>query len=316
MSKAGFTFLVSPDSALIKEELEKRIAAWNISPDPKRLVFWGDEEPDDVFWESLKQVGLFSEKRVIVVRQAESWSASAWKLVSNALARELEHVWPFFCLEVEAEKGKLKIPGYIQKLRCFEFADKKGWVWRNPGLGTNIQSFIRDHAKKLGLNLRSQELNAFSQICPRDAQGIINELQKLSLLSEDGNIKPEWIDGGESALEQDAFALIRQLTSGELASAWNAIGADSDGSLLFFVIALLSREFRLLWQITRGESPRLYPADAARKKDLARRLGTGRLADGFAALADAEWQVKSGRQNPQQALEILAVKMAEIFNRT
>lgn len=315
MDRPGFSFLASPDSALIKQELEKQAASWKGAGKPKRLIFWGDEEPCDSFWEALSQAGLFAEKKIIIVRQAESWPQAVWKQISTALGRELDHVWPFFCLEVEAERGKLKIPAHIQKQRCFAFADKKGWVWRSPGLGPNIQRFVREQAKKLGLVLEPEELNAFCSSCPQDAQGILSELQKLSSLSSDGRISPEWIQGGELMLEQDAFALLRRLSAGDLASAWPAISADSEGSLLFFLIAMLSRDFRIFWQILSGEEPRLYGPDAARKRETARKLGYLGVGNGFAALADAEYQVKSGRLTPGQALERLAVGMSSLFSR-
>ena len=314
MARPGFSFLVSPDSALLMQELDRQAATWKEAGHPRRLVFWGDEEPGDAFWEALGQAGLFSERRILVVRQAENWPQPVWKQLSAALGRELEHVWPFFCLEVEAERGKLKIPAFFQKLRCFTFADKKGWVWRNPGLGPNIQRFAREQAKKLGLEFGPQELAAFCASCPQDAQGIINELRKISLLSTDGRVRLEWLQG-DAALEEDAFALLKRICAGDLASAWPWISADADGGLLFFLIAMLGRELRIFWQILAGEEPRLYGPDAARKRELARVLGYQGIGNGFAALADAEYQVKSGRQTPGQTLEKLAVDMAGLFRR-
>lgn len=313
MNRPGFSFLACPDSALLKQELERQAGGWKDAGEPKRLTFWGDEDPSDAFWESLGQVGLFSERRILIVRQAENWSATAWKQISSALARELEHVWPFFCLEVEVERGKLKIPAHILKTRCFTFAEKKGWVWRSPGLGANVQRYAVEQAKKLGLAFQGDALAMFCDACPQDAQGILSELQKLSLLAKDGQIRSEWLESGESAFEHDAFALIKQISRGDLASAWPAISADTEGGLLFFLVAMLSREMRILWQILVGETPRLYPGEAARKKELAFQLGYEGLGKGFAALADAEWQVKSGRQTPSQTLEMLAVRMAAIF---
>lgn len=301
---------------MLKEELERQIQA---SPPQsgqwRRLTFWGDEEPDDSFWEGLKQVGLFLDNRVIIVRQAEAWGAAIWKGLSAALARQLEHAWPIFCLEVEAEKGKFKIPAHIQKTGCFTFADKKGWVWRSVGLGTNLKPFAAQQAKNMGLAFSPDDLARFCATAPQDAQAVINELRKLALLAEDGKIRPELIGADSAKQESDAFNLIKKITAGDFMGAWQEVEADTDGSLLFFAIAVLAREFRLLWQIAAGEEPRLYPAEASRKRSLARALGFTGISAGMAELADAEWQVKSGRQSTTQTLEILCVNMNRIFGK-
>lgn len=312
--RPGFSFLVCPDSALLREEMERQISAFLPAGESwKRLVFWGDEEPGDNFWDSLGQAGLFAEKRLIIVRQAENWPASVWKGLSSALAKQLEHIWPVFCLEVAWEAGKFKIPAHIQKSRCFTFADGKHWVWRSQGLGQNLRKFVAGQAKALGLLLDEQELGIFCESAPPDATGIVNELRKLALLAENGKVSLDALRRDCPVQESDSFGLIRKLLAGDLTGAWQEASLDADGSLLFFAIAVLAREFRTLWQINSGAEPRLYPAEASRKKSLARKLGMAGISSGLAALADAEWQVKSGRQSPAQALETLCVTMCRLF---
>ena len=103
------------------------------------------------------------------------------------------------------------------------------------------------------------------------------------------------------------------MESGDLAGVWRELARSDDGDrLLFSLLALLAREWRLLWEILAGEEPRLHPSDASFKRALAQRLGTAGLAQGFAALADAEWQVKSGRRSPSQSLESLAAAMTAL----
>lgn len=314
--RPGFTFLVCPDGLLLKEEIERRIAA--CKPDRgewKRQVFWGDEEPDDPFWGALGQVGLFSENRVLIIRQAESWPAQVWRQLSSALAAELGHVWPFFCLECDWDKGKPKLPACVQKARCFNFAEKKGWIWRSPGLGQNLKSFVARHARDMGLVFEPDALIAFCGSAPADASGVLNELKKLVLLTKDGKIDSACLSNDAAARESDAFGLIRRLTTGDLAGAWREVAADTDGNLLFFATAILAREFRLLWQILAGEQPRMPPAEVQRKRAVAKTLGFAGIGSGMAELANAEWQVKSGRQTPRQTLENLCVCMCALFGR-
>lgn len=312
MARPGFSFLVCPDVTLLKEELEKQVVkagteSWS------RQVFWGDEEPGEQFWQSLRQVGLFAENRIVIVRQAEAWPACVWKELSQILGQKIDHVWSFFCLEVDFEKGKFKIPAYIQKTPCFTYAEKKGWVWRSQGLAQNLPVFAREHAKKLDLKFATGVFEQFCANMPADAQAILNELNKFALVAENGNVTAAMLPETASSKENDAFGLIRKIQVGDLPGAWREIGKDTDGSLLFFMIAMLAREFRLLWQIEAGENPRMYPGDARFKQALARKLGFNGIARGFAALADAEWQVKSGRQRPEQTMEYLCAQMSLFF---
>ncbi|MDO5484279.1 MAG: DNA polymerase III subunit delta, partial [Desulfovibrionaceae bacterium] len=87
----------------------------------------------------------------------------------------------------------------------------------------------------------------------------------------------------------------------------------SGDSLLFSLLALLARDLRLLWQLNAGEKVRLHPNEATFKQQLARKLGTHGLAAGLAAVVDAEWQVKSGRRSPEQALDFLAAELTLLF---
>ncbi len=311
MTRPGFSFLVCPDVTLLKEELDRQTKA--AASGWKRLVFWGDEEPGAQFWESLQQVGLFAENRVLVVRQADAWPAAVWKGLSRALSQKLDHVWPIFCLEVDFEKGKFKIPAHIQKSPCHIYAEKQGWIWSSQGIGQNMASFVRSHAKKLGLVFTPADFSLFCERVPPVAQTVINELEKLALLADNGNVTTAILPENSASRENDAFGLIRKLQMGDLPGSWQEIARDTDGSLLFFLLALLAREFRILWQIASGEQPYLRPSEAKAKNTLARKLGKSGLASGFACLADAEWQVKSGRQRPEQTLQYLCAQMFTLF---
>lgn len=313
MDRPGFSFLICNDSALLKEELEKRAASWH-NGKASRVVFWGDEEPDAKFWNSLGQVGLFAENRIVIVRQAEGWPAAVWKQLDEALKQRLDHVWPFFCLEVGIEKGKFKIPACIQKSRCYAWADENGWNWSSQGLaGAALQRFAAAHAKRLGLALSQQELGLFCSSVAPDANSIINELQKLALLASNGKISRDMLGQQGSLQENDAFGLIRKLLAGDLPGAWAEMTAKNDDGLLFFVIAILSREFRNLWQLACGENAPMRPSEAAQKRKLAQNMGLANISRGFCLLAEAEFGVKSGSATPAQALEKLCVECASLF---
>lgn len=308
-SRPPFCFMISPDGKLLLEEIARRLAASGQSW--RRVVFWGDVAPGPDFWDSLRQQGLFAENRAVIVRNAQEWPAPVWKGIDKALGSAFEGIWPFFCLEVE----KVKIPAHIQKSKCLGYAQRHGCVWNRAALaGNDLGKYAESQAKSKGLDFAPGALHIFCQSVIPEAAAIGNELEKFSLLAKDGKINCNMAQVDHGVSEADAFSFIRRLESGDLQSSWREAWGTGGSNILFLLTALLAREFRLLWQLANGENPPLRPDEISHKRSLARKIGKTALAEGFCALADAEWQVKSGRQTPDQALEWLIVKTLAIFN--
>ena len=318
--RPGFSFLVCPDTLLATTHLEQELAEFPPSRGQwERHAFWGDEEPPQRFWEQLHLQNLFGARRVLVVHQAQLWTADVWKKLSRALAHGSEQCWPFFLLEVAWEKGKAKIPAHIAAQPCFTFADRQGWVWRHQGLTEqSARSHINKRIRELHLSFTPDQMERFCASVPHDARSIENELQKLALLHRAGASSSFRNAGGPSPAawwdECDVFACIRHMENGNLPAAFQEIRRSRDNDGLFFSLsALLSREMRLLWQAASGENPKFPPSKAGAKKQLARRIGQERLAMAMAWLADAEMGVKSGQRTPEQSLDMLAVRITGLF---
>ncbi len=321
MSNAGFRFLVCPDSRLLQAHMEAMLHDAGADSTWERHVYWGDDVPPPRFWEQLTLQGLFGTPRTLVVRQAHLWPVAIWKKLSGALAHLSDQCHPFFCLEVPWEKGQPKLPAALLRQRCLSFAEAQGWVWRHEGLGErSLRKYVTERARQLGLLLEPDAQEQFCLSVPPQAQAVENELQKLVLQVPPGQAvtvaAPVAVDAamlGASSWSPDCnvFALIRHLEAGNLPAAWRELERgrkDGDG-LLFTLLSLLAREFRLLWQVGMGERVRLHPAEAGSKQQLARRLGQEGLSRGLALVMDAEWQVKSGRRTPEQCLDFLATQL-------
>lgn len=311
--RPAFSILVCPDPELLKQEISRLLASagqkkW------EKSVFWGDEEPDGKFWESLGQQSLFAAPRAVIVRNAQDWPASVWQRISRSLARGSSDTWPIFCLEVGTEKGKFKVPAHIQKLPCYQFAEKQKWLWQKPQLASStLEKYVTQEA-------RSQRLTwakgAFEQFCSSvrpEAQLIHNELARLALVSPNGEITCDMVSSGVGNPEANAFAIIRKIQAGDLPGSWKELANSAESSLLFFLIALLERDLRQIWALVAGNQVWIPPADAPRKRELARKLGHAGVTAALCALADAEWQVKSGSRTPEQALEWLVTELTLRF---
>ena len=115
--------------------------------------------------------------------------------------------------------------------------------------------------------------------------------------------------------EFNVFAFLRQLQAGQAASVWKSILEEqSKGEEpLFYLLAMLQREARQLWQILAGEQVRMGPSDQQAKQQTASRLGAAGLAKLWDAMHTAELSVKSGRRSPSQALDALMGDLTLLF---
>lgn len=319
----GFCFLVCPDSLLLHRRLDERLAAFSpVGGQWERHVHWGDEEPPKSFWEQLTMQGLFGNARAVIVRQADQWPAAVWKQLSHALARPSPQCLSFFCLEVAWEKGKPKIPAFFSKLRCFVFADKQGWVWRQDGLNERgIKRHVQSRASALGLEFEQDALEQFCASVLPDASAVENELQKFVLLrsaakaaGDAGRITSAMTALCASSPECNIFACLRHIEAGNLPAMLREVARSRDSvGLLFPLLSLLARDMRQLWRVKAGEQVRFFPFEAEFKQHLARRVDFARLSKCMALIMDAELQVKSGRLEAGQSLDFLTTELTCLF---
>lgn len=314
--RPAYSILVCPDSGLLLDtaaELLKKhppgSGAW------ERTVFWGDEPPSAKFWSSLNQAGLFASNMVILVRQAHLWAAEIWKNLLGRILPPRENVWPIFCLEVEYEKGKFKIPSAIQKSDCLEYAARKKLIWTGQRLaGASLKKYAEKCAREAGVSFSQNALEIFCAAVTPEAAAIANEVKRLAGLASGNVIGPELIETRATAADGDAFLLINQLEKGNMPEVLKVLESNAGGSLLFYFTTLMARELRILWQLFLGEKPWLPPAEAPLKHACSKRLGYEGIASGLSLVAETEWRVKSGRLSPEQAMNFLIHGLFRLFN--
>ncbi|GFH62856.1 MAG: DNA polymerase III delta [Candidatus Desulfovibrio kirbyi] len=318
--KPGFNFLLCPDSLLLRTRLRHMASTTAGGNAWEEYVYWGDEEPQAAFWDNLTLCGMVATDRVLIVRQAHQWPATVWKKISQALARPSAQCRPFFCLEMKWEKGKPKLPAHISKLRCFAYADSHSWIWRHPGLTEHsVGKYVRDRAGELELEFAADALKQFCVSVLPDASAVETELQKFALLCGAGRKKvtTDMVSASALSLECNIFACIRHMEEGNALALWKEMARSTDSDNLFFrLLVFLEREMRLFWNILAGEDVRLYPAESAFKRALARRIGFCGVAEGMVRVMEAEWQVKNGARTTEQSLAFLVVQLTDLFRNT
>lgn len=157
-------------------------------------------------------------------------------------------------------EGAPKIPAHIAKLPCFTFADAKGWIWRSPGLEPrSLRRHIQIRSKALGLDLEPGCVDILAETLLPDAAAVDAELSKLQLLAGGKPLTQEQARSVSPTTEFNVFAFLRQLQAGQTASVWKSILEEQakGEEPLFYLLAMLQREARQLWQILAGEQVRM-----------------------------------------------------------
>lgn len=317
--RPGFSFIICPDPGLavgrIQELLASRPEAW------VRRTFWADEPLPSVFWEDLSLQNLFAEKKALVVRRAESLLAEDWDKFLPWLSRRLPHAWPIFCIESAWSKDKPPISTTLSSRKFWQLAQERKWVWSSPGIRPeDIPARINQWAKKHGFSFESGALQDLAKAVPAEAVAIDQELEKLRLLLGDRrSIARSDLSQVFSQPSWDIFAFFKELERADApVRVWRMIRQGetaSDSELLFPFSALLLREARILWQLAAGDDQNvsLPPSIKSTKVNLARKLGLATIGRIFDLVLDAEQGVKTGRLDPEQALNWLVTELLGLF---
>lgn len=314
MTRPGFSFLVCPDSELIRRRIREMLDGSDLS----RRVYWGDEELPPAFWQDMTSQGLFGGGAAVILRRADALPAQTLAQLSPLLAGFNPAAWPIFCVECAWDKGRPKIPAPLKKQKFWTFAEKKKWLWESPGLTErSLPDYVREWAGQRGLTIRPEAVQTLARCLPLDAAAVDNELVKLELaLAGRAEIGPDDLSLVASESSMDYFSLLEALIAGRLsATLWREILREraSSDNLLFPLLAGLVREARAMWQILHGEAGSMHDWMLRKKEGAAKRAGPRRTAAIFALALDAEHGVKSGEQTEHQALERLVGGLAALF---
>jgi len=321
MARPGFSFLICPDSLLVRKRLDKLLAACDQGSPWIRKVYWADEdELPAAFWQDLTVPGLLAENRAVILRRAQALKEADWKKFSPVLSGFSEYVWPFFCLEGQWSKKGPSIPKSLEKQKFFQFAQKQKWVWTSPGLTRNSMiPLLGQWAEAKELSFDPGVKDRLARSLPLDAWAVDAELSKIELAAgENGRVTGDHVDLVTFHEDMETFDFLSALERGDdAAGIWREVfvGRFSDKNLIFMFIGALIYESRNLWRLLVGDVKglRLPPYLRQGKKALAEKLGADSLARIWDLALEAEMGIKTGRVKPDQALEALVAGLSNLF---
>lgn len=319
MTTPGFYFCICPDALLAKQHMEALCLELDLAAKkPEYKTFWPEDLEENAFWNTLDFPSFGDSYKVLYIRQAHTINAATWKRLSYSLATPRSHAFPVFFFEGPWEKGKAKIPAYVSKLKCFEFAVKQKWEFRSIGLNErNIQSFLSKEAKKYNLIFSPKISEILSHSVYPDAYSIQMLVSQLALIVQEGEITEQDLAQLTAyAPELLIFDLIKYIQKNDAKAVWQTLAKEQDGGsdILFALISLMTREARLLWQLKSGERPDMSPSLLSIKQSFAVKLGYTNITKLFDLLAHAEYDIKSGKKSEIQVFESLIAELCSLFN--
>lgn len=180
-------YFLSGEEPFFIDQVSKAIESDVLTEDEKgfnqTILYGNDVEMADVL-ALAKQFPMGAERQVVIVKEAQHLSRSIDQLESYA-----ENPQPSTVL-VFNYKGK----SLDKRKKLYKTLQKNSVVLETKRIYDNqIPDWIESTAKEMGMNLEAKSKFMMAESLGSDLGRIYNELQKLKILAETGNITPEII---------------------------------------------------------------------------------------------------------------------------
>ena len=180
-------YFLSGEEPFFIDQVSKAIESDVLTEDEKgfnqTILYGNDVEMADVL-ALAKQFPMGAERQVVIVKEAQHLSRSIDQLESYA-----ENPQPSTVL-VFNYKGK----SLDKRKKLYKTLQKNSVVLETKRIYDNqIPDWIETTAKEMGMNLEAKSKFMMAESLGSDLGRIYNELQKLKILAETGNITPEII---------------------------------------------------------------------------------------------------------------------------
>lgn len=321
---APLYLLYGTESFLINET-RQFIISHAISPDEVEFnisQYDLEETPIELAIEDAETLPFLGEKKIVVLKNPVFLTAEKTKEKIehhvNALERYIESPSPFTVLIFIANYEKLderkKITKLLKKhavvLEAKKFNDEeiKSWL---KGMVKSYQLKISEEAAELLIGLIGPNLTMLA-----------NELEKISLFVDDEEINEEVIYKVVSkSLEQNIFSLVDYVIKKDVKKAielyQDLLKVNEDPIKIF---AILANQFRMIYQtkayIEKGYSPqqiasylKIHPYRIKIASQQAKLFKEQELLRVINELANADYDMKTGRGNKERILELILLKL-------
>jgi len=313
-------FLLAGEESYYTRRAEEAILR-RLLPTPEEradaLIRYEEMPSIDVLMESLETAPFFTDKIVVLVRDAAIFRAGKKKdeedLPSSkdthadrliALLSDLPSTtYAVFTLGAKPDKRR-KLYQAVEKYgRVLESEPVRAWTVENW-----LNGRLREMGRSMQREARSFFLNVVSMMPTISLEFLDRQLEKLILYTDNAQFTEADLRAAFSEMpEVSVFALMDAVSARDVQRALDLLArCRADGVHFTVLLALLTRHVRQLWQAKRllmtGTPPKglgkvmgLHPFIAEKLGGRARGFSEATLARAILSLADADYLLKTGQ---------------------
>ena len=295
------------------------------------LIRYEEMPPIDTLMESLETAPFFTDKIVVLVRDAAIFRAAKKKdgdadaptskdTAADALIARLADLLPttyvIFTLATKPDKRR-KLYQTVEKYgRVLESESVRPWTVENW-----LNGRLREMNRSMHREARTFFLRVVSIMPTISLAFLDRQLEKLTLYTDNPQFTEDDLRAAFSEMpEVSVFALMDAVSARDVRQALDLLArCRADGVHFTVLLALLVRHVRQLWQAKRllmnGTPPKglgklmgLHPFIAEKLGNHARGFSEATLSDAVLALADADYLLKTG-QAGDELLEDVVIRL-------
>jgi len=313
-------FLLAGEESYYTRRAEEAILR-RLLPTPEEradaLIRYEEMPSIDVLMESLETAPFFTDKIVVLVRDAAIFRAGKKKDEEDLSSSKDTHAdrlitllsdlpsttYAVFTLDAKPDKRR-KLYQAVEKYgRVLESEPVRAWTVENW-----LNGRLREMGRSMQREARSFFLNVVSMMPTISLEFLDRQLEKLILYTDNAQFTEADLRAAFSEMpEVSVFALMDAVSARDVQRALDLLArCRADGVHFTVLLALLTRHVRQLWQAKRllmtGTPPKglgkvmgLHPFIAEKLGGHARGFSEATLARAILSLADADYLLKTGQ---------------------
>lgn len=310
----GPLYYLCGDEPFLVEKGVKELSARMVAADFRDFnlnVFYGRECRGAEVVDAAQTLPMFSDRRMVLVKDAERLSAEALDIIGRYLANPC----PSTCLLFQGEKPD-------QRKKFFVEFKKKGVLveFKRP-YENQLPAFIRDEAGRNNKKVEPAAMELLVGLIGNNLQELASQIEKIATYAAGrSSITLDDVRAVASDSRADSiFDLTNALGGKDLASALKSLDTLlGDGEAPLFILHMITRHFRQIWMVRElldrrtpaaeiGKSLRINPYFLEGTISQAKRFSGSVLKGIFDRFFETDLALKSSGGKPDILMERLVM---------
>ena len=321
--KIAPVYLFEGEEDYLKEEALKMLKGKVISPEYEDFnyeVLPAAEISDIQIMESLSILPFKGRWRLVVIKEIDKLARKAQKAIGEYLNRPVKST----CLVCTAKKLDKRTKFYSL------FLERGKVVSFRPLWDEEALTWIRERVEKKGKKIALEAAVYLLEKIGNDLHSLDNEIEKLAVF-----VHPDQLVGVEEVRKvagegkgEGVFGLTKAIREKDLAKAFFILSQlEEEGEDPLRIHSLIVREIRILLRLKEKEKsispyqacpiifsqkkfyPKFYQDIAAEYIQAAKKFTLRELIKGYERLLETEISIKTGREDPNSAMEKLVLNL-------